>query len=305
MKLSVLPFSVSIAQMMTRVVTLIAVAFTLMLAAMFASDASAEISLSDDLGEQVVLRKPATRVISLAPHITELIYSLGAEKQLVGTVKYSDHPPEASSLPRIGDAFSLNIESVLALKPDLIIAWHTGGNNRPIERLRSLGIPVYTNEAKRLVGIGKAIRDIATMLGIEQRGVELQREFTASLEKSRVIEQRSPVIFFQISDQELYTVSSEHLIGQAINHCGGQNLFSDISPNVSQVNQEMILANQPDVIVVTQRPGNESAWVKIWRGFDGTHYRVDTIDPDLISRPSLRMMDGIAAICKIVSAARQ
>jgi ABC-type Fe3+-hydroxamate transport system substrate-binding protein len=112
------------------------------------------------------------------------------------------------------------------------------------------------------------------------------------------------VIFFQISDQELYTVSSEHLIGQAINHCGGKNLFSDISPNVSQVNQEMILANQPDVIVVTQRPGSESAWVKTWRGFTGTQYQVDTIDPDLISRPSLRMLDGIKAICEIVNGAR-
>ena len=297
---SFIPFYLSAGQNIAQAVVLV----TLIFAVTCASDASAEIRVIDDLGEEVVLLKPARRVISLAPHITELIYSLGAEKQIVGTVKYSDYPPKASTLPRIGDAFSLNIESVLALKPDLIIAWHTGGNNRPIDRLRSLGLPVYTNEAKSLAGIGEAIIDIAALLGKNERGFALQQEFVTALENSRVVKKSSPVIFFQISDQELYTVSSEHLIGQAINHCGGKNLFSDISPNVSQVNQEMILANQPDVIVVTQRPGSESAWVKTWRGFTGTQYQVDTIDPDLISRPSLRMLDGIKAICEIVNGAR-
>ena len=297
---SFIPFYLSAGQNIAQAVVLV----TLIFAVTCASDVSAEIRVIDDLGEEIVLLKPARRVISLAPHITELIYSLGAEKQIVGTVKYSDYPPEASTLPRIGDAFSLNIESVLALKPDLIIAWHTGGNNRPIERLRSLGLPVYTNEAKSLAGIGEAIIDIATLLDKNERGFALQQEFVTALENSRVVKKSSPVIFFQISDQELYTVSSEHLIGQAINHCGGKNLFSDISPNVSQVNQEMILANQPDVIVVTQRPGSESAWVKTWRGFTGTQYQVDTIDPDLISRPSLRMLDGIKAICEIVNGAR-
>ena len=297
---SFIPFYLSAGQNIAQAVVLV----TLIFAVTCASDASAEIRVIDDLGEEVVLLKPARRVISLAPHITELIYSLGAEKQIVGTVKYSDYPRKASTLPRIGDAFSLNIESVLALKPDLIIAWHTGGNNRPIERLRSLGLPVYTNEAKSLAGIGEAIIDIAALLGKNERGFALQQEFVTALENSRVVKKSSPVIFFQISDQELYTVSSEHLIGQAINHCGGKNLFSDISPNVSQVNQEMILANQPDVIVVTQRPGSESAWVKTWRGFTGTQYQVDTIDPDLISRPSLRMLDGIKAICEIVNGAR-
>lgn len=297
---SFIPFYLSAGQNIAQAVVLV----TLIFAVTCASDASAEIRVIDDLGEEVVLLKPARRVISLAPHITELIYSLGAEKQIVGTVKYSDYPSEASTLPRIGDAFSLNIESVLALKPDLIIAWHTGGNNRPIERLRSLGLPVYTNEAKSLAGIGEAIIDIATLLDKNERGFALQQEFVTALENSRVVKKSSPVIFFQISDQELYTVSSEHLIGQTINHCGGKNLFSDISPNVSQVNQEMILANQPDVIVVTQRPGSESAWVKTWRGFTGTQYQVDTIDPDLISRPSLRMLDGIKAICEIVNGAR-
>ena len=297
---SFIPFYLSAGQNIAQAVVLV----TLIFAVTCASDASAEIRVIDDLSEEVVLLKPARRVISLAPHITELIYSLGAEKQIVGTVKYSDYPPKASTLPRIGDAFSLNIESVLALKPDLIIAWHTGGNNRPIERLRSLGLPVYTNEAKSLAGIGEAIIDIAALLGKKERGFALQQEFVTALENSRVVKKSSPVIFFQISDQELYTVSSEHLIGQAINHCGGKNLFSDISPNVSQVNQEMILANQPDVIVVTQRPGSESAWVKTWRGFTGTQYQVDTIDPDLISRPSLRMLDGIKAICEIVNGAR-
>jgi len=297
---SYIPFYLFTGQNVSHAVVLL----TLIFAVTCASEAGAEIRVSDDIGEDVILLKPARRVISLAPHITELIYSLGAEKQIVGTVKYSDYPPEASMLPRIGDAFSLNIESVLALKPDLIIAWHTGGNNRPIERLRSLGLPVYTNEAKSLAGIGEAIIDIATLLGKNERGFALQQEFVTALENSRVVKKSSPVIFFQISDQELYTVSSEHLIGQAINHCGGKNLFSDISPNVSQVNQEMILANQPDVIVVTQRPGSESAWVKTWRGFTGTQYQVDTIDPDLISRPSLRMLDGIKAICEIVNGAR-
>ena len=264
------------------------------------------ISVIDDLGIEVRLNAPAKRIVSLAPHLTEILFSLGVGTNVIATVKYSDYPEQAKEIPQLGDAFSLNIEAVLALKPDVILAWHTGGINRPIERLKSLGIPVYVNESKTLKSIGDGIARIGKLVGVPTKGKRLQAQFSEALETTKVNNTVQPRVFFQISDQDLYTVNNDHLIGQAISHCGGTNLFADIQPKVALVSQESVVAMQPDVILLTQVPGSKpSSWVSRWQRYEGFSQRIKMIDPNLISRPSFRMLEGIRALCSKIVLQRQ
>lgn len=256
----------------------------------------------DDLGDEVVLETPATRIVSLAPHLTEILFSLGVGMKIVGTVRYADYPEQAKQIPRLGDAFSLNVESVLALRPDLILAWHTGGINRPIRRLKEFGIPVYVNESTTLNSIADGIVQISTLVGAESAGKILQKTFVGSLSRLRRDVDGGPAIFFQISDHDLYTLNGEHLIGQAIRLCGGRNLFPDLQPQVTLVSKEAVVLAAPDLILITQHASAvPSPWIERWQQYDVFKGRVVTIDPNLISRPGFRMLEGIKSLCDVIS----
>jgi len=262
--------------------------------------ADADVSVEDDAGFQVSLARPAQRIISLSPHLTEILFELGAGDLIVGTVSFSDYPIAARSIPRIGDAFSVNVESVVELAPDLIVAWQTGGANRALKKLRSLGYPIYINEAPSLESIASTVRQLARLLGDEIKGEQLAEAFLARLAQLRQAKS-SELVFFQISDENLYTVNSTHLIGQALALCGGANIFADVSTQVPLVSQESVLSANPKIIFYTLNPGeNPGHWAERWATML-SETRLIPIDPNLISRPSLRMLDGVELICSSIA----
>lgn len=264
------------------------------------------VTVLDDLGREVVLAEPASRIVSLAPHLTEMLFALGVGDRIVATVRYSDYPAAAQSIQRLGDAFSVNVEAVLALDPGIVFAWQTGGAGRALERLEALGVPVYYNEAPRLDDIGSSVLRIGELVGQKEKGEKLASVFADGIESLRAQAGQGKVtVFFQISDQGLYTVNGDHLIGQAINVCGGQNLFGALSTPVPLVSKEAVLAGQPDLVLITRVPGSPpSPWVQTWRALDGFDAEIVDIDPNLISRPGLRMLDGIRFMCQLIEASR-
>lgn len=260
------------------------------------------VDVTDDVGREVRLPAPAHRIVSLAPHLTEILFALGVGDRVVGTVKYADYPAAASEVPRLGDAFSVSVESVLALKPDIVFAWRTGGSRRAITRLAALGIPVYYSEAPRIEAIATSVEKIALLVGRPKAGKALASAFNASLQKDQQAAKPGRIkVFFQISDQGLYTVNNQHLIGQAISLCGGENIFGRVRAAVPQVSKEAVIAGRPDLIVITRSPGHPpSAWAKTWQEYPAFKGRVRFIDPDLISRPGLRMAKGVGRLCKLI-----
>ncbi|MDG1232721.1 MAG: helical backbone metal receptor [Pseudomonadales bacterium] len=260
----------------------------------------ADITVVDDSGAKVVLAEPAGKIVSLSPHLTELLFSLGVGDRIEATVDFSDYPEAALDIPRLGNAFSVSVEAVIEQSPDLIVAWMTGGNHRTFEQLRALGYPVFVNEASSLVGIAVAVEQLGILVGKPVRGLELAENFRVELEKLRQssIGAGSPKVFFQISDAQLYTVNSQHLIGQAIEVCGANNIFSGVDFLVPMVSYESVVERNPDVLVVSSPyPGYKSAWDDRWNDL-GWGGRVRTIDASLITRPSLRMLDGIKMLCE-------
>lgn len=267
--------------------------------------AAAPVTVEDDIGRTVRLSAPAKRVVSLAPHLTEILFALGVGDRIVGTARYSDYPEAATRIPRVGDAFSVNVESLIALSPDIVFAWYTGGANRALEKIGALGVPIYYNEAPRLDDIGDSVRRMARLVGRSDTGEALAAAFERELLDMRRESEDPVIVFFQISDQNLYTVNGDHLIGQAIRLCGGENLFADARAPVPLVSKEAVLAGDPDLIVITRVPGSPpSSWVAEWQKFDTLAGKVRTIDPNLISRPGLRMTEGIEAMCKLIDESR-
>jgi iron complex transport system substrate-binding protein len=271
-----------------------------------------EIAVVDDAGRVVRLSAPAMRLISLSPHITEMLFTLGIGDRIVGTVRFSDFPPGAASIQRLGDAFTINIEMLIQLEPDLVIAWRSGGSGRTIRKIESLGVPVYFNEASSLDGIGASAARIAILAGIEEAGAGIADQHMRKLQWLREQHESEPKvkIFYQISDLTLYTVNRHHLIGEAIAICGGDNIFANSMIKVPQVGIEAVISAGPELIVFS-RGGESDAkdhWISRWRPFKSipavANGHLYSLPADIIARPSFRMVSGIEKLCEFMDLAR-
>lgn len=270
---------------------------------LFGQAVASEIVVVDDLGNRVQIAMPAKKIVSLAPHLTELLFSLGVGERIKGTSRYSDYPAAAANIPVVGDAFTVSVEAVVALEPDIVFAWATGGANRALIRLRNLGIPIYLNEAETIDGIGSTLMAMAELVGRQEVGLKLRNRLTEQLAALRTRNEGLPrvKVFFQISDENLYTVNQHHLVGQALRICNGENIFADALIPVPLVSRESVVKRDPQVIIISKpQAGSVSPWIRKWQVYEGFGEKLRWIDPGLITRPSLRMTEGIEQLCRII-----
>lgn len=247
----------------------------------------------------------AHRLLSLAPNLTELVYAAGAGDRLVGVVAYSDYPAAAQRVPLIGDAFRLDFERVMALRPDLVLAWGSGTPRENVERLRDLGLRVEPVPVDHLDEIPLALEKIGDWAGTPAVARPAAARFrTALAEQRRALVQRAgvpPRVFIQIGRNPYYTVNDRHLIGEVVTLCGGRNVFGGLSQLAPVVGEEDIVATRPEVIFVLDdgRDGGASAkaWQR-WRQLPAVrHGRVFTVDSNTLARATPRVLAGIATVC--------
>jgi iron complex transport system substrate-binding protein len=285
--------------------------FILALAFASAFNASAAITVLDDDGRPVTLQKPAMRVISMAPHATELLYAAGGGEHLVAAVDYSDYPEQAKRLPRVGSNREVDMEKVAALKPDLIVIWLHGSSERQIDQLRTLGIPMFHSEPKKLTEIGTSLARLGKLMGTEKvadaaaAGV---RDQLAALTAKYA--GRPPVrLFYQVWDKPLYTLNGGHIVSDAVRLCGGENIFAGLKVTAPVVGVEAVLQADPEAIFSTGERSREDGGVAIWKAFPRmTAVRNDNlfrVDGNLLNRPGPRMIAGTAAMCEKLELARQ
>jgi iron complex transport system substrate-binding protein len=223
-----------------------------LLAASVAANA-APISVRDDDGNVVTLQKPAQRVIAMAPHVTELLFTAGAGDKIVGAVTYSDYPEAAKKIPRVGDNRLIDMERVAAMKPDLIVIWMHGGFERQIEGLRKLGVPLFHSEPTKLEGIADNVVRLGQLMGTETvanaAAEDIRQQFAAM---TRQYAKRPPVrLFYQVWDKPLYTLSNKSIVGDAIRLCGGVNIFGELKVTAPVVSIEAVLQENPEAIFGT------------------------------------------------------
>ncbi len=287
-------------------VFLVALVSALSFASAFAQ--AVAITSTDDAKQSIALAKPAQRIITLAPSLTELAYAAGAGDRLVAISAYSDYPASTKKLPQISDASGVSFESLLALKPDLVLAWKSGNRAADLQRIRDFGIPVFAIEIERMNDVPRALRNIGLLAATSSISERAAADFEQRIETLRAANMaKSKVsVFFEISREPLMSVNRDHAISEIIRLCGGENSFADITQLVFVAPLEELLRKQPDAIIYTASDKREAApWLR-YRGMKAWESkRIYRIAADPILRAGPRMADGAAQVCAALDQARQ
>ena len=272
--------------------------------------ARAEVRVTDDYGKDVVLAAPARRVVSLAPHLTELVYAAGAGTRMVGAVQYSDYPPAATRLPRIGSEASIDLEALVALRPDLVVAWPNAGSARAVERIAALGIPVFRSEPRELEDIARTLETLGRLAGTESAAAAAAQAFrtrVAALAGRNAARPRVRV-FYQVWDRPLITVNGDHVISKVMRLCGGENVMAGLPALAPEIGREQVLRADPEAIVASGADGERPAWLDAWRAFPGLAAvrggNLFAIRPELLQRHTPRLLDGADELCQILDVVR-
>ncbi|MFZ6648302.1 cobalamin-binding protein [Undibacterium sp. TJN25] len=277
-----------------------------------ASRAIAAISVQDDAQRSVSLDKPAQRIISLAPHTTEILFAAGAGAQLVGVSEYSDFPEQAKKIASVGNVFALDIERVLALKPDLVVVWGTGNGAALADKLRGLHLNVYQSDPHDYEGIASSIERMAALAGTSATGNKAAGAFRHRLEALRNTYRQpagvKPVtVFYQIWRSPLMTLNDTHMVSSAIRLCGGENIFGKLREVSPTVNVEAVLKANPEAIMTTDGEKQESLadWLRFDKLAAVEHSNLYVVKGDWINRSGPRILDGTEAVCKFLDTARK
>lgn len=288
---------------------LIAVLALLMLPAHAEGDAS--LRLVDARGVEVVLDKPAGRIVSLAPHITEIVYAAGAGEQLVGAVSYSDYPEAAKDVPRVGSYDNVNYEAVVALAPDLVLAWRSGNGEEVARRLESFGLKVYVTEPRVLEDVATSLRHFGLLTGHREQGEGQAGRFLASLTRLREhYSRQQPVsVYYQVWNEPMMTLNGEHLISDVLRLCGARNVFSDAQPMVLRISVESVIRADPQVIIASGMGEARPEWLddwRVWTDMQAVHnQQLYFVPPELLQRHTPRIIQGAEQVCDFVEKARR
>lgn len=275
-----------------------------------AAQAAPRLQVIDDSGHVVTLDQPARRIVALSPQLLELGAAAGASQHVVATIRGGDDVHWARKLPRVGDAFALNLEAIAALKPDLILAWQSGTPPRDAARLKALGIPVYWSQADTFETLASTVTRIGTLAGTPTQAGRWVRDFDARLAalRRRYSGHKPPVrVFYEAWNRPLITVGGPQLINQAITLCGGRNVFGDLKTLAPTVSMEAVVQADPQLIVTSSPQAKD--WLLEWRRFGQVsavkHDQLVALPPNALPRMGLSVLDGVEQLCTTTATARK
>lgn len=248
--------------------------------------------------------EPQPRIISLAPHLTEMIFSAGAGDLLVGVVSYSDYPEQAKSIANVGQYNSINIEAILKQKPTLIIAWQSGDTTKEINKLEQLGIEIWRTEVNKLSDIPKQIKQIGQRTNRSEIANREANKLTVILDKlsAQPTRQNPKTVFYQVWKKPLYTVGKNQFISQAIKLCGAKNIFEHINQPAPEVSIESVIKHNPDMILLGGRQELQTQWRQDWQKYSSIsavkNKRIINVENSVYQRPTARFIKAIPALCQ-------
>lgn len=244
----------------------------------------------------------AERIVTLAPHLAELVCAVGRCDRLVGVVAYTDSPASAASRPQVGDAFNVNLEVVVALQPDLVLAWGGGTPAQTVERLRRVGMTVEGIAVRDLDGIATALESVGRRVGADEEGRAAARAYRERLDALRreYAGRRRLRVFYQIETDPAFSINRRSPIHEALELCGGDNVFADLPTLAGAVSAEAVLAARPEVVVhsTQENPAEIAGYWSRWPGLaPADPQRRVVIDANTLTRQSPRVLDGVAELC--------
>lgn len=276
-----------------------------------AAAANASVTVVDDTGARVTLAQPAQRVISMAPHATELLFAAGGGKRIVGTMNWSDYPPEAKSIPQVGSNSQIDIERVIALKPDLIVVWQSGNTARQLEQLARLGIPVFRSEPRKLEQVASSIERFGALLGTDKQAQGAAADYRAQVAQlsARYAHAKPVRVFYQVWDRPIYTLNDNQIVSDMIRTCGGRNVFGELPVIAPEVSLEAVLAKDPEAVIGGDEHAPGDRGINIWKPYKAMSAvrrgNLFTLDGELLTRPGPRTAQGAAKLCELLEIARR
>ena len=248
------------------------------------------------------------RIVTFAPHLTELVFAVGAEEQLVGISAWSDYPPAALSLPVVGDAFSIDQERLALLNPDLLLVWQSGTPLHVIDELRMTGYTVESVRTRGLADVSAAMRRVGELTGQSTGARRAAAAFDSELQALRESnEGRAPIrVFYQVSARPLYTVNREHYVSELIEICGGTNIFDDLTELAPAVSVEAVVDRNPEVMLTSADAGDDgfAEWQR-WPDIAANLYgNLFMLPADEIARATPRLVIAGRAMCLALQKAR-
>lgn len=263
--------------------------------------------ITDDAENSLAFTKPAQRVISLAPDITEILFAIGASSQVVGVISGSDYPEDAKKKPQVGSYSGIDLERVISLHPDLIVVW---GNTfaREMSVFKKMGIRIYVRKPRHLLNVPHTMKNLGILTGHLEQANQSAEIFINHLNTlKQQYQHRAPVrVFYQIGAYNLFTINKDSWINQAIELCGGQNIFADALSAAPQVSWEAIIAAQPNIIISDSKNPD---WQKRWQRFSDIPAvkakHMCMVSPDWTDRAGPRLIRGVKQLCECIDKARQ
>ncbi len=268
------------------------------------------VEVVDDSGRRISLDNAAQRILTLTPHAAELTFAAGAGARVLGTVSHSDFPSAAKDIPRIGDAAHLDRERILALAPDLVIAWPSGNRPGDLMWLEQQGVPVYHSEPRRLDDIAANLIDIGTLAGTLSKAQASANRFRGHLSRLGRTYTREPAIgvFYQLWPKPLITIGNRHFITEVLRLCGAKNVFSGVPGLTPRIGREAVIKADPAAIVAAQTPGDDGDPLADWRRWKSLRAvsagNLFTVNADLIHRPTPRLLEGAEHVCRQLAGVR-
>jgi len=271
---------------------------------------AASVIVTDDTGRHLSIPRPPLRIASLAPNVTAMLFAAGAGAEVVATTEYSTEPPAARRVPRMGDANAIDLERLVALRPDVIVAWPGGENPAEIDHVGRLGIPVYRERVGELADLPASLRRLGALAGTREaadREADALDAHIAAL-THRYAGARPVTALLQVWSRPVYTVGGPHLLTDALRVCGARNVFSDLRQLGPAVSTEAVIARDPQIIIAVAPHAESASWLAEWRRFPELRA---VASGNLIAFPDQRLtrmgpgvLDATEELCKAVEAAR-
>ncbi|MBT8061673.1 MAG: cobalamin-binding protein [Xanthomonadales bacterium] len=267
--------------------------------------AEQSIRLPQSNGHELVLEGPATRIITLAPGLAEMVFAAGAGDKLIATVEFSNYPADAERLPRIGDAFRFDLERIIAIDPDLVMAWTSGNPPAALDRLESLGQKVWRIEMRTPRQIGETLRMVSRATGNDASGLARADELVqrADALQARYAGLKPVRYFYQVAERPLYTLNGEHIVSRGLALCGGVNIFADLAVIAPRVSREAVILADPEIMlapVVGGRPDPLQHW-REWPRLQAVKSgELHGLPADEISRATPRLLDSLELACTLL-----
>jgi iron complex transport system substrate-binding protein len=270
---------------------------------------AAPLVIPDDTGHTVTLPAVPTRIISLAPGATEMLFAAGAGKHVIATVEYSDEPAAAKQVPRIGDVVAIDMEKLVALRPEVAVVWPGGGNPAQIEEINRMGIPLYRQQVNTLADLAGSLRRLGALAGTSDAAERAARDVEVRLATlaHTYDNGRHPTVLLEVWNHPIYTVGGTRLMSDALKICGARNVFGDLRDLGPAVDVEAVVARNPDIIVAAAPPGAGPDWLADWRRFTTLRaVRAGNLiafeDPRLV-RLGPSIVDATESLCKVLAKA--